>query len=352
MLDFKGLFDNFATETAKVFSHNRSQTVGASEAFGCIRKTWFSKRGAEFGYKQDADFEQSWGATKRGDLIEAHFVVPGLRSQLQKQIPSAELLFAGDDQATLVLGHNSATPDGLITGLPRNALASYGIPDIESDCVVLEIKSIDPRVSLREEKSQHNGQTQVQMGIIRDLGKYKPNYAVILYIDASFYDNIKVFVVKFDPDTWEAAKKRANNVFTISEAARLAPEGKFDNTCTYCPFKAACSSVNVNSVPPDTKKKVEIKTDEEIAALVAAYREAQDAQKKAEYQFEVAKENIKEALRERNTRRAHGEDFKVSWFTVAGRRTLDKEAMAADGIDLEKYEKEGQGYDQLKISFD
>src|SRR5690606_31829838 len=119
----------------------------------------------------------------------------------------AKLTMGGSVQETIVLGRNSATPDGLIVGLDKEPLSLYGIENIRSNCVVLEIKSIDPRVNLKEEKDIHHGQTQVQMGIIRETTKFRPNYAVIIYVDASFLDNIKVYVVEFDAKKWEVAKK-------------------------------------------------------------------------------------------------------------------------------------------------
>jgi CRISPR/Cas system-associated exonuclease Cas4 (RecB family) len=351
MLDFEAMFDLWANDTQKTWAHDRSQSVGASEVFGCLRKAWFGKRGAAFGYKPDADFVQSWGATKRGDLIENHLVVPAVSLGLKAQAPMATLLYAGEEQETIIEGRASATPDGLIVDVPPYALQKYGIEDIESDCFTLEIKSIDPRVNLSEEKAVHRGQVQMQMGLIRDTTKYRPNYAVILYIDASFHDKITPFIIKYDQKVYEAGKKRADNVWKIDDPKKIAPEGKFDKACDYCPYQQACSMVTLGSVPvKDDAKKLAVDDDEELAELIAAYREKKKQADRADHDFEVVKQAIKDRLAEKGKSRVWGEDYKVSWTTQAGRKTLDKEAMIEDGIDISKYEKEGSGFDKLTIT--
>lgn len=350
-LDFQEMFNSWADSTQKSWAHDRSKSVGASEVFGCIRKAWFGKRGAEFGYAPDPDYVQSWGATKRGDLIENHLVVPAVTHGLSVQAPKARLLFAGEDQETIVQSRASATPDGLIVGVARHALARYGVDDIESDCFNLEIKSVDPRVNLQEEKAIHRGQVQMQMGLIRETTSYRPNYAIILYVDASFHDVISPFVVKYDEKVYLAGKKRAENVFQIDDPKKLAPEGKYDQSCDYCPFKQACAMVTFASVPPKEEgKKLPIDNDPAFASLIEEYKKLKKKSDDASHDFEVAKQAVKEALAQKGKSRVWGENFKVSWTTQAGRKTLDRDAMIADGIDLSKYEKEGAGFDKLVIS--
>ena len=163
-LDFDAMFASYHATQAKTWDHDRSKTVGASEIFGCIRKGWFEKhKNGKNKYDPDED-DSSWGAALRGDILEEHYVVPALYHSIPK---GTKLLLAGADQQTLISGLNSVTPDGLLVGLKRDALAKYGIPDIKSNCILIEMKSIDPRAGLSEEKSIHRGQFQQQMGIIR-----------------------------------------------------------------------------------------------------------------------------------------------------------------------------------------
>lgn len=347
-LDFAKIFADYVAATQKKWAHDRSKSVGASEAFGCLRATWFKKRGSEFGFTPDEDAKESWGATRRGDLIENYHVVPAVSGHL----PTGRLLYAGEDQETLFAGYNSATPDGIIAGLDRDALADYGIPDIKSDCIMLEIKSIDPRVNLRREKDIHRGQTQVQMGLVRETTDFRPHYAVILYIDASFFDDMDIFVVEFDPEVWSAGKLRAETVFTVSDPAEIMPEGKIGGDCEHCKFTSACALVTTGSIPKDRAKELEQETIAEFEPLMAEYQEAQDAAKAAEKRFEEAKAAIKAQLLVADSKRVKGKGWSVSWYSQNGRKTLDTEKLKeALGVEtLDDYTSVGDPFDVVRVT--
>src|SRR5262249_27250299 len=158
-----------------------------------------------YGAPRDPDWSDPWGATLRGDLIEQHFVEPALRAAF-----GAKLLYAGTEQQTLTNEFLSATPDGLVVDQPADALAYVGVPDLgPGRCFVTEIKSIDPRTSLTAPKPEHAYQAIVQQGLFRELTEHQPEYAVVLYVNASFLDDIVEFVVPFDSDIYEHAKQRA-----------------------------------------------------------------------------------------------------------------------------------------------
>jgi hypothetical protein len=366
-LDFNAIFAEHVAATQKVWAHDRKESVGASEAFGCIRHTWFKKRAHELTrnleingaigvvprYPMDDDAEDSWGASRRGDILEEHYVVPAIRDHLPGR---AKLLFCGQNQKTMFQGHNSATPDGIIVGLDADALAVYGIPDIGADCIMLEIKSIDPRVSLHEEKAIHRGQTQVQMGIVRETTDFKPNFAVILYVDASFLDHIRVFVIPYDEEAWTAAKTRATRVFTVDDPAEMLPEGKVDKTCEYCEFQTSCAYVTTGAIPPENKS---LAKDAALAAdfeePMANLRVLQQAAKDANKALEEAKLAIKDDLRRAGIRKIGPKDkrWTLSWYSQAGQKSLDRaQIMEALGVDdLESYCKEGDPFDVLRVSF-
>src|ERR1017187_7616806 len=177
--------------TKRVFKQDRTKTVGASEVGTCARRVWYAKQSHE----KDASYVDRWGATERGNLIENKLWEPALKKKYK-----GKLLYSGTKQRSFKDGPISATPDGLLL-LPRDALKeSHGIKDIAADCILLECKSIDPRVDLKEARHHHILQAQAQLGCVRAKTKYKPVYCVISYIDASFLDNITEFVVKFDPE--------------------------------------------------------------------------------------------------------------------------------------------------------
>lgn len=351
-LNFQKMFDDYVTSNDKEWAHDRSSTLGASEAFGCIRKAFFDKFGEELDYKPDEDFKQSWGALKRGDLIEDNWVVPVMEDQISKQVPGAVLLMAGaNDQKTFVKGRNSATPDGLITNLPSDALAHYGIEDMGSDCLLTEIKSVDPRVSLTEEKSIHEGQVQIQMGLIREMTEYKPNYAVIIYVDASFFDNMKVFVVEFNESTFRAATVRAKQLFQAEDPIDLLPEGKIEGTCQYCRWKTMCAEAAKGSIPVGERK--DAFADEELITLEELLEQEKEISqniKEFEHDKEKIRARIKQTLVEKDTKRVNTNTYSVSYTWQKGRKSLDKSRLEKEtGIKLDQYEKEGTGFEKLTI---
>lgn len=356
-LDFKAGFDGWVKSTDKVWGHDRSQSVGASEAYGCMRKSWYGKNNTPV----DPDYEESWGALRRGDIIENAFVAPAMEWFMENMTEDAVLLWAGDNQKTLIEGRLSATPDGLVVYADDDALANYGIPslgcgddpDSPHCCFNLEIKSIDPRVNLKEEKGIHRGQVQVQMGLTRMKTKWKPNYAVIIYVDASFLDDIEVFVVPYDQRVFEVAQRRADAVFRIKSAGEIEAEGKIDNTCEYCKFKRACARTNQEAWPEDgtaNEKNTDLPIMKEFGKLALRERVAQSAKKAAETEHKTAQEALKQWFRDTGVRWAEFDGIKGSISWIKGRKTLDKSLLIAGGIDVDEYMREGEGYDRLNIS--
>jgi CRISPR/Cas system-associated exonuclease Cas4 (RecB family) len=353
-IDFRGGIDHYVKSHQKVWAHDRSKTLGASEAFGCIRKAWFSKNEAE----KDESYENDWGALQRGDLIELHFVEPATRWFLE-DMTNARLVFGGKRQKTLIDEKSglSATPDGLVIGADDDALALYNVPSLGgSGCFNFEIKSIDPRVNLKEEKAIHRGQTIVQMGLTREKTRYKPNHAVIIYIDASFFSEIEVFVVPFDERTYQVAKKRARQVFETTDPTELMAEGRFEGGCAYCPFTTACTRVTKSAFPADEKTVANEENTpsplmEDFEARLREERAASAEYKAAEKRKAEASERLKQWFRDTGVRRAEVPSFaKASLSWTKGRTTYDVKSALTDGVDLSPYAREGEGYDVLRVS--
>lgn len=343
-ISIKAMADAFVAATPKVWAHDRTTTVGASEVFQCQRKIAFTKAGTA----PDPDYQDRYGARIRGDLIEQHFWVPALRSQLPEGV---RLLFAGGEQRTLVDGYLSATSDGLLVGVARDCLAHLGVADLGSDALVVECKSIDPRVSLKEAKAEHSGQTQVQMGLIRHSTPFRPQYALISYADASFLDTITEFAVRFDPSIYEAAWDRARRIMTAEDPASLPAEGKIagGDECRHCAFKSRCADIHVAGIPRDT---VPVGPNA-MAALkdLVQQHEAADAEAEtAGRRREAVKEQIRTLLRDLGTRKVQGDGFTVSWFPVKGRKSLDRKAAERAGLDLTPFDREGDPSERLTIT--
>ena len=351
-INFEYGIDAYVKAHQKTWKHDRSQSVGASESFGCIRKTFFSKTGAA----QDPDYKNNWGALQRGDLIENHFAEPATRWFIENLHGDARLIWGGKHQRTLVNGRLSATPDGLVINADDDALQFYGIESLGgTGCFNFEVKSIDPRVNLKEEKTIHRGQVQVQMGLTREKTIYKPNYAVIIYIDASFFDDIDIFIVPFEQEVFDVAKQRADLVYSTKNAVELMPEGKIDGACGYCPFNQVCSQTNEMYTPQDGEANInetQLAILDEFEAIVREERAASSAKKVAEADHKDASERLKQWFRETGVKRAVAADgsIKASISWIKGRKTYDIEAMRAAGVDVESFTKLGDGHDRLSIS--
>lgn len=345
-INFQNMFDLYSDSAEKEWKYDRNASVGASEAFDCIRKTYFSK----FQYDPDDGHVQDWGAAKRGDIIENHFAVPATIAALPK---GASLIYAGDEQDTLRKGRLSATPDGLAINLPKDALSQLGIPDIESDCVVVEYKSFDPRAAVANAKEIHEGQTQVQMGLIHELTDYRPEYAVIIYFNASWLSDIRPFVVKRDPKIYQAAEERSKKVFKTKDAKELMAEGKISGACTYCQFTQECA-YTTGEATPKTKKKIEdAETIERLAVLAERQKHHAAIAKEAEQDRKLVDEEIKEILQKHDTKGFGDDRFSISLSWCSGKKSLDTLALAADleaeGKSIEDYQKEGNGYQRLAV---
>lgn len=353
--------NSFVTSRTKSFSHDRSMTVGASEVGMCARRVAFAKTMDEPGaaVPVDEDYEEGWGARERGDLIENALFVPAVRARF-----GASALYTGDEQRTFAKGFLSATPDGLLIDQPRDALASEailvadgldwcrgGVPDIESDCVDLDCKSIDPRARLVEPKPGHVFQIHAQIGLVRETTPFRPLWGLISYIDASFLDRVTEFAVRFDPAVYERAKDRARQIMSARHGAELRPEGVIAGgaECRWCPFTRQCGVARASRVP---------KTVTELPAEVAETirGEAEAAKNKArdvealEAEITGHKERIRDTLEAAGSRGLAGV---ASWTAVKGRSGWDngkiREAATAAGINLAPYRTSGDPSDRLTL---
>jgi hypothetical protein len=262
---------DYADATARVFE-NRAQSVGASEVGQCARKTFWLKNEDDpvYGAPRDSDYTDTSGARARGSIFEAYFWEPALRRRF-----GDNLLYAGADQQTLTSEFLSATPDGLLINLPRDCLAALGIADIGPDgSLLVEGKTIDPRAPLDAVKPEHAFQVQCQLGLIHELTKHRPDYALVSYVDASFWNEGAEFAVKFDETIFTNAKARARWIMTTTTAEELPPEGWIagGRECRYCPFTRACGRQR-HDVPRQTADRADPQFVAEIADLARAAKQ-------------------------------------------------------------------------------
>jgi hypothetical protein len=324
---------------------DRAFTLGASDIGQCGRKTFFAKHNGE----RDPGYVETWGAALRGQIIEQAYWAPALRARF-----GADLKFIGDRQRQFKRGFISATPDALLTNVPRDILAPLGVPDIGSDCLSLECKSIDPRVKLDSPKPEHKYQVIVQLGVVRDTTEYQPCFGVLTYINASFLDDITEFAVAFEPNIYANAKVRAVKVLTANAASELPPEGWIagGKECEHCPFTKACG-IERRVLPSDNGAPADAQFAAEMRELAVAYKTCQADVDAAEARLRESQHEIKERLRAKQLRRVAGDDFSVTWTPVKGRRGFNVEALsaaaAAAGVGVHEFETSTAPGDRLDV---
>lgn len=330
MISIRDILNRYAATLDKKWDHDRSRTVGASEIGQCARKIHFAKHNAP----RDPDYSDGWGARLRGSIIEEQFWVPALRATLPEDV---QLLFAYPEQKTLVSGYLSATTDGLLVW-PNGY------------CVNLDCKSEDPRNMRQGVKPEHKFQVQTQMGLLRDRTEYKPDESVVTYIDASHWDKVDEARVQFDPRIYANAHLRAERIITERDPLALPPEGKMASggECRFCAWASHCADVAIAGVP----KARQPLGDNSVAQLKSMRDEAlahAEAAEKCDAQAASIREQIKQFLRDHDSRGHKGEGWSVSYSVSKGRETLDLEAIDKAGIDLSPYRKPGSSSERLTI---
>ena len=218
----------------RAWSHDRAATLGASAVGACLRRSWFEKHGTA----PDEGHAETWGYMQRGAVFEDHFFVPALRAHY-----GPRLRFAGDNQRTFFddVAPLSATPDGLLRDVTLEECVAWGIPP--TDCVLIECKSIGAFKAAELPKPEHEFQVQVQMGLVRQHGRYQPDAAIIVYTSAFDWSRISEHAVSFDPAVFERARNRARVATSARSAARVVAEGRISGReCRYCPYLNSCES--------------------------------------------------------------------------------------------------------------
>jgi hypothetical protein len=323
---------------------DRAFTLGASDIGQCGRKVFFAKHGGA----RNPGYIDTWGATLRGQIIEQVFWVPALRARF-----GANLKFIGDKQRQFKRGFISATPDALLTNAPRDILTPLGVADIGSDCLLLECKSVDPRVKLDAPKPEHRYQAIVQLGVVRETTEYQPCFGILTYINANFWDDITEFAIGFDLGIYASAKTRATKVLTANCASELPPEGWIagGKECEHCPFTKACG-IERRATPIDGGY-ADPQFTAEMRELAVAYKARQAEVDAAEARLRASQYEIKERLRAKQLHRVAGDDFSVTWTPVKGRKSYDVKALsaaaAAAGVGVQEFETGTTPGDRLDV---
>lgn len=347
----KNALDEHAAKSETVFKTDRTQTIGASEIGQCSRKVWYLKNEVDqrLGITRDPEHSDEWGARQRGIVFENFFWVPAMQRKFGERFK-----YGGVEQETFVDGYLSATPDGMLIDLTDEECVEIG--EFANE-VMVECKTIDPRTNLLEAKDENVYQTQVQMGLARLCTPYRPTCSIISYTDASWWNIVKEYVIPFNEEVFEGAKRRAVKIMTADSAADLKPEGWIagGRECKNCPFTRACG-IERRAIPyteENTKDMLDrigpqfVAEVTDIAWQVLAHERFRD---NSEALMRDAQEELKERMRARGIRGIPGV---VTWSPVKGRAGYDnkaiREAAAAAGVDVEQFATEGEPGERLTI---
>jgi len=307
-------------DARKTWSVDRSKYLNASEALSCIRKQWFAKH-------EPSTAAEDWGFARRGTHGEK-YVVEMLRAS------GIELMFAGEDQESVADEDTriSATPDGVLF----NASSAH---------IVLEIKTIDPRTNRANlPRAGHVAQIQIGMELLRKVRGLDIESGLIVYMDASNFNQLDVYVVERNPEILTPMSVRALQVLRTRNVDRLDREGRSSGECKTCHYAARCG-IDLT----ETKASTRSNRGSQLDAIVQRYVEIKEAQDQLSDEKDKIAEEIKEELRKRNTASTIVGDIEIELASVAGRSSLDQKAMEKAGIDLTPFKKIGLPSERLTV---
>lgn len=263
-------------DARKFDEEERAQYMNASEALTCIRKQWYHK------HKAETDGPENWGFARRGLHGEVYMVDRIRRT-------NTPTLFMGDDQVQII-DHElqmSCSPDGLIEA--EDGKSWLGV----------EFKTIDPRTNRSKlPKPEHVAQLQISMAMFEkhreefpELGSLHISGGLVVYMDASNYNDIVEHPVKLDVNALDKLASRAKRLLGAKTVGRLAREGK-TNGGSEC--KQRC---NFNK-PCGVQGAADVEVSSTTTSLqVVAYLGAKAEESAAKAKKDALGEDIKAALK-------------------------------------------------------
>ena len=316
------------SELDKFTSYDRNKFLNASEAGTCIRKQWYSKHTPEVGEPQ------SWGYARRGTHMEK-YVIEMLK------LANVPLLLGGMRITPLTIQDKkrriSATPDDCIT--------------YEDEWIPLEIKSIDPRTNRDNlPRAAHVTQLQIGMALLNEYKKptgVQLSRGLLIYIDASNYDDITQHIIPYDEGILDRMAKRAKKILNTKDVASLDREGQRSGgkECrTMCSFRATCG---VTAETASSRKRANRGSNMDTAAI--RYMEIKDKLDAMKAEQDNLKEDIKNELHARKVNKGIVGNIEVSLSISKGRASLDRKAVKAAGIDLSPFETVGLSSERLTL---
>lgn len=312
----------------------RALYMNASEAMTCIRKQWYARH-------QKDQPEQDWGFARRGKHGEV-YMVEALRAA------NVPMLFTGDDQVGLRSDDRklSATPDGLIWDM-----------DGDDGWIGVEFKTMDPRTNRQNlPKIEHVTQLQIGMAMFDEareefpeLGEHPIKYGLVIYMDASNFNDVIQHRVGHSPSILDRLEGRAKRMLRARKAASLEAEGRENggNECRQrCVFKDVCWGDAAAQVQGGEGRT---RSDSALTTLVEQFMVVKSAKDDATTKETKLKEEIKREMKARKKTRVVVGDHVVSLSTTAPAERFDRKAAEAAGLDLSPFVKTGAPSERLVV---
>jgi hypothetical protein len=311
---------------------DRSKWANASEIATCIRKQWYGKN------MPDKAEDRGRGYANRGHNIERW----AIECMVADNVP---IRYALGDQVSLQdkAAKISATGDGIL---------DYG----DGVWTPIDVKSIDPRTNKKNlPKPHHVTQLKISMALINDQLKpkgTKMSKGLLIYIDASDYDDILEFEIDMDENILADQQKRAAKLLRTRKPEMLDREGKTrgGKECrTECDFKDVCGVTGDSADDRLLGSRKRANRSSGLDASAQQYMEIKDKIASDTAVLDEVKEAIKQELGKRKENKIVVGDIEVDLQQVAGRSSFDKKAAEKDGIDLSPYTKIGKPSERLTV---
>ena len=324
----------------KDWTHRRELYVSASQiGLFEMRQFYMMQRGP---VQIEDERPDAWGVFARGDTGEEWVAGVFDRAQLAEHGgPRLGLAFSatGKHQVTVIdeINKLAATPDGIMW--------------LGSEPILLEIKTIDPRVILDGPKPAHHRQVMFAMALMARVHSIKPRRAVLLYVDCSNYANVTAFDVDYDEVEGDALIDRAKRIHTAT-LDDLQPEGVYDggNECKTCDFASQCKAYQVERVErAEASAPIDDGDLSDLDDLAAQREAAIQMEGEAKRLKESATNQIRMMLDDRGLNYAKTPGWTIRQSVTKGRETCDWRQAVADGVDLSDYVSVGNGYPRLTI---
>jgi len=307
------------------FGIDRMKYLPASDSGTCLRWLWYERNGAEEG-------PVGRGFARRGQGMETAIIA-------RLKAANVPLERAGDNQRSLAdTGGRriSATPDGYI---PAIGYLNTG----------LEIKTLDPRTNKSKLPRPKNvRQLQIAMELLSQDG-IDCKDGILIYVDASNWDDVTPFRVARDPEVLDKLAPRAAKLLNARTDKNIEREGVLNDQCQHCPFTKPCGVKQTGATLKGSGDGA-IRAGSKLAVLAGEYSKMKASEDLAKKAKEASGEAIKKELKAKGKAVMKAGKFLLELVAVAGRKSIDKEAMRKDGIAILKYEKTGKPSERLTVT--